>query len=477
MKTKYLWLAAGLSSAGALFTGCSEKESPILPIENITIVEEGNNQENNVTNATETTFLGSCGSLRGLLAQTFTNVVNANNAKLIFVDSKELATYKEDVLKAYQRGSVVAIINPDKETVSEFCDENNVVLSADPDDLNECPLTCFNKKSASIIFQKRPKTGDLDDDDVPMVILSSWLDDVISNNRFNNDFRSFDIKKRFAPQKIKQVFTIDLPAADIEQSGWGVHENMTLSTTAEINYQIYPVHSFNDNASFTGDIYLVEGELTIHNGNLYNGRWKYNQGANLYESFGMCLSSCNFSSSLIEKTATGLTPSATHNLMGGPAPMESSNGIYQRGFDWTFNGWITGGSGLESSTPTPIFQGNWTMNNKESYTVKDLAVKAETDGGNVTYTLGVENLPAGESSVIPEIANGNLTFHYSWMWAVPQAADDTDGRYYLQVDMSPIFNWYRMNSSKQIETKQLNPTVKSQKFMLIPPSRKEGQRI
>lgn len=476
MKSNYLWLMVGLSSAGALFTGCSDKENPVLPIENITIVEEGNAQDNNIRSTIETAFLGSCGSLKGRLAQTFTNIVEADKAKLVFVDSKELETYKDDVLAAYQRGIILSIINPDQEIVTNFCDENNMIFSGDPEGLGDCQLTCFNRKASSITIQKRPKTGDLDDDDVPMAILSDWLEGVF-NTRFNTDFRSFDIRKRFSPQKVKQVFSINLPASDIEESGWGAPEQMSLSTTAEINYDIYPLHSFADNAAYTGDMYLVEGTLTIHNGNLYNGKWKYNQGADLYEAFGMCLASCNFTSSLMEKSSTGITASSNYTFMGGPAPAEASNGNYQSGFDWTFNGWITGGNGLESATPTPIFNGSWTIDNKQTYEAKNLMIKSETTDGNVTYTLGVDNLPGDKSAAIPEIANGDLVFHYSWIWAVPQAADDTEGRYYLQVKMNPTFNWYRIDSSKKIETKQFAPAVKAQKFMLIPPSRKEGQRV
>ena len=77
-----------------------------------------------------------------------------------------------------------------------------------------------------------------------------------------------------------------------------------------------------------------------------------------------------------------------------------------------------------------------------------------------------------------DAASGDLTFRCSWIWGVPQAADDSEGRYYMQVDLSPVYRLIRsVQSGSGIENAALVPEVPSARLMLIPPSRTEGQRI
>ena len=74
--------------------------------------------------------------------------------------------------------------------------------------------------------------------------------------------------------------------------------------------------------------------------------------------------------------------------------------------------------------------------------------------------------------------SGDLTFRCSWIWMVPQAKDDMDGRYYMNVDMAPVYRLLRNAvSGGRTESKDISAEVPTARFMLIPPSRKEGQRI
>ncbi|MDE5850936.1 MAG: hypothetical protein K2H38_12410, partial [Muribaculaceae bacterium] len=388
----------------------------------------------------------------------------------------DLDTYEEQIVEAYKRGIVITVVDPIGAKLEPWCLAKGMVFAGDPMDIDDSALISFNRKAVSISVQKTKTHKDMDviieEDDVPLVIFTGWLDDILTPNLKGPDFRSREIKKRFEPQRVSHVFPIEIPAEVLKESGWGVPENISLKTTAELKCNIYPIHSFADNASFTGDLYAVEADLTIHNGNLYNGRWQYSQDGKKYESSGFYLSDCQFGVSLHERVASGIAHSSTHTFAGGPAPVSTEvSSTLQPGFEWTFDGWITGGNGLESSTPTPLQEGHWIWNNLAEIAAAGVSIDTMTEGGDVLWTLAV---PEGNEGA----PAADLIFHCSWIWGVPQATDDSDGRYYMNINMAPVYRWTRsLLPGSRIESKDLSLSESSARFMLIPPSRAEGQRV
>lgn len=473
-----------MAGAACMSTGCSNEKD--FPIDNLTVVETGNVKPSQKAESTQpTAILGSGGSMSSQFSQTFTNIVELEKAKHVIIDSEDLDSYKEEVLAAYKRGAVITIVNPEaKMNLDEWCEQQGMVFPADPSSIDDCSLISFNRKAASMTVGKNRRSTEIiiEEDDVPLVIFTGWLDKLLTPNLKGPDFRSKDIKKRFTPQHVSHVFTIDLPKEVLEKTNWAIPENASLSTTAEFSCDVYPLHSFAENASFSGDLYAVEATLTLHNGNLYNGRWQYtkNNGAWLYEVCGFYLSECALGAKLLEKGNKGLAYSTGHLLAGGPAPASASGtNSYQSGFEWNFDGWLTGGNGLESATPTPIQQGGWTWNNLADNAAEDLKIETSTDEGNPSWVLGIENLPFNESTPVPDLATGDLTFHFSWIWAVPQAVDNSTERYYMNINLftSYMWNWTLVHEKKFEKDNVMQRGDCSNTFLLIPPSRSEGQRI
>lgn len=475
---KLTWTA--LMGASFILAGCSNDD--VAPIENITVVEEGSVKPAQKAESTQpTAILGTGGSMSGLLSQTFTNIVEPEKAKHVIVAFSDLDTYEEELVAAYKRGIVITVVDPKGSFLERWCAERGMVFSGDPL-ANGFALISFNRKAVSISIQKKhthEPEEPIEEDEVPMVIFTGWLDNVLSVNLKGPDYRSKDIRKRFSPQHVSHVFPIDISAEALKESGWGVPENVSLHTTAELKCDVYPMHSFADNASFTGDLYAVEAELTIHNGDLYNGRWEYSQGGKRYESSGFHLSDCGLAVSMYERVAEGLAHSDTHGFAAGPAPVSTdASSSCQTGFEWSFDGWITGGNGLESSTPTPLQEGGWIWSNLNAGDSIGLDIDTMTEGGDVLWTLAVDGLPEDRESSVPATAMGDLTFRCSWIWSVPQATDDSTGRYYMNVNMTPVYRWIRsILPGSRMESKAVSPAVSSACFMLIPPSRTEGQRI
>ena len=464
-----LW--AVMAGASFMMAGCSN-DNDIPPVENLTVVEAGGVKPAQKAESKQpTAILGSGGSMSEQLSRTFINIVEPNKAKHVIVACADLDTYEEEIVAAYQRGIVITVVDPVGSKLEMWCAAKGMVYSGDPISVDDSSLISFNKKAVSISVQKKNKGEEIGEDEVPLVIFTGWLDDILQTTLKGNDFKSRDIKKRIAPQRVSHVFPIEISSEAIGTSGWGVPENVSLSTTAELKCDVYQMHSFADNASFNGDMYVVEAELTIHNGNLYNGRWQYSQGGHLYESKGFCLSECGVAVSLHERIAEGLAHSGTHTMMGGPAPVSTATSSpLQTGFEWGFDGWISGGNGLESATPIPLQEGGWTWNNMVEEAPASFGINLQTEGGDALWTL-----------TVPEDGNmdsGDLTFHCSWVWGVPQATDDSTGRYYMQVGLNPVYLLTRkLVSGSRTESMDMPAEVPSARFMLIPPSRVEGQRV
>ena len=410
-----------------------------------------------------------------VLAQTFTNIVAPEKAKHVIVACSDLDTYEAELVAAYQRGIIITVVDPVGSVLEGWCAAKGMIYAGDPVAADCSSLISFNRKAVSMSLQKKDKGEIIEEDEVPLVIFTGWLDDILTPTLKGPDFKSRDLKKRIAPQSVSHVFPISIPVSSINESGWGVPENVSLNTTAELACDVYQIHSFADNVSFTGDIYAVEAELTIHNGNVYNGRWQYSQGSKLYESCGFRLSDCGFAVSLFDRAESGLEHSNTHILTGGPAPVSTEvASSLQTGFEWNFDGWISCGNGLESASPMPLQEGGWTWNNKTDNANAGLGIETVTDGGDVAWTLLVPEETDGTASV----ASGDLKFHCSWIWGVPQAKDDSNGRYYMQVDLTPLYCWTRkVVSGSRVESKELPAEVPSARFMLIPPCRAEGQHV
>ena len=473
-------LLATVVGASFIFSGCSN-DNDIPPVENLTVVEEGSVKPAQKAESNQpTAILGSGGSISGQLSETFTNIVEPNKAKHVIVACTDLDTYEEEIVAAYQRGIIITIVDPVGTKLEDWCTANGMVYAGDPIAIDNSSLVSFNKKAISMSIQKQKthkEEDPIEEDEVPMLIFTGWLDGILTPNLKGPDFRSRDIKKRFEPQRVSHVFPIELPREILKRNNWPLPEKVSLSTTAELKCDIYPMHSFADNASLTGDLYVVEAELTIHNGNLYNGRWQYNRMAGLFEVCGFYLSNLDLRASLLGKGNNGLENNVNHQVVGDPAPVSTpASTSYQSGFEWKFDGWLTGGNGLESATPTPLQEGGWTWNNLSENSATGIKVEK---GENLSWGLQVDGLPFDRNTPIPDLATGDLTFRCSWIWGVPQATDDSTERYYMGFDIYPVYYWHwSCLPDNKIESDYIMPSGdNSVRFMLIPPSRTEGQRI
>lgn len=435
-----------------------------------------------VTVSQPAALLGDLGEAEEELCKSFTNIVEAEKAKVIVVDSRSIEEYSEVLTNAYRRGALIAVFNPESAALSTWSDRNGIFYAGAAEEDNSLAVYGFNSRGN---YYYLDKSGfiDLDDEDVPLFHFCQWVNNVLGNRLTGNDLRSFDIRKRFTSQKVTHTFPIRLDEAQMVNDHWCAPGQLATTATADVSYTIYPLHAFGEGKG-AGDYYAVEAELVIHNSTMNNGVWTRRRGEELAQMCGLYLSQCDVTSALLFKEADGFHHFAQNYPVGAePHPnVIETYGSYDSGFSWNFDATLSGGIGDDKGNYKLINTANWTWNNSNVRISPNLDIYPNLSAGEVFYTLKVNGLPGSESGMgledIPSIANGDLTFHSSWIWFVPDAHDNSDLRFYMQVGLSPRYQAYQWTDSPEhltvgeFGTANVSSENKNVfRFVLVPPNR------
>ncbi|MBD5312224.1 MAG: hypothetical protein HDS13_08755 [Bacteroides sp.] len=426
-------------------------------------------------------LLGNLGDTEQELRKSFTNIVEAKSANVIIVNSDAVEEYSETLYDAYRRGALIAVLNPESGVLSKWSDSNGIFYAGATEDDNSCAVYGFNSRG-NYYFLDKSGFIDLDDEDVPLFHFCEWVNSVLGGRLTGNDLRSFDIRKRFTSQKVTHTFPIRIDEQQLISDHWSAAGQLATTTTADISYTVYPLHVFGE-GSGSGDYYAVEAELVLHNTALNNGVWTRRRGDELAQMCGLYLSQCNVTNTLLCKGVDGFYPFAQYypsDVTLQPSKVETS-GSYDSGFSWSIEAALAGGIVDEKGNHKLINTANWTWNNSAIHTSPNLEIYPDFTGG-LSYTLKVNGLPGSESGMgldsIPSIANGDLEFHSSWIWYVPDAHDNSDYRFYMQVGLDPNYQAYQWTASPESLTVGEFGTVGGSaenkgafRFVLIPPSR------
>lgn len=425
-----------------------------------------------------TALLGNFGEKEGDLKKCFTNLVDPQAASIIIVDSASIEEYEEALSEAYKKGALIAVFNPDGAVVADWSDRNDVFY-AGPEKDEKCAIYGFNNSG---IYYSLHNADSIDDDEVPLFHFCSWVNSVAGGRFKGVDLRSKDIRKRFAPQKVTHTFKVALDEQQLIDEHWATADQLSLSTTANVTYTVYPFHVFDGNA--IGDYYAVEAEMVLHNAPMDNGTWARRRGEEMTQIRGFYLDHCDISANLLRKSNGNITESSGHLFAESTYPYPTSSvdaATYDSGFEWTIDATVSGGVPDSKDNHKLTAFNNWTWNN--SSTAEELpgvSIQAADLSGNVAYTLTINGLPAATDDItvtaIPDLATGDLTFRYSWIWRVSDVNENSDDRFYLQAALNPFYKAYQWISggSKMTIGEFGNNDAANKlvfKFPLTPPNR------
>ena len=423
-----------------------------------------------------TALIGNMGDAETLLRGAFTNIVDADAAKVIVIENESIKDFAETLAEAYKKGALIIVFNPDSMEVSDWSEQNDVFY-AGPEQDEECSFYGFNNSGSSYTFHNKLL---IDDDDVPLFHLCSWVNSIAGNRLHGVDLRTKDIKKRFSPQNVTHTFKISLDEKQIVDDHWASAGQLALTTTANVTYNIYPIRVFDGNA--TGEYYAVEAEMVLHNAPMNNGSWTRRRGEELAQICGFYLNSCDVSATLLRKSNGVISESATHSFAEGAAPHPVSTAdaaTYNPGFEWNLDATVCGGIPDAKDNFKLTSFNSWTWNNTETIELPGVGIKNIGNTANVGFTLAVNGLPGETDNLtvtpVPDIATGDITFRYSWIWRVSDVEDTSNDRFYMQVGINPIYQAYQWITEGKMtigEFGNVLPESKSTfRFPLTPPNR------
>ncbi len=423
-----------------------------------------------------TAILGNLGEAESLLHGAFTNIVDPASARVIIVDNESLKAQEQTLVEAYARGTLIVVFNPDSMEVSQWSDKNNVFY-AGPEEDEDCAFYAFNNRGSSYMQRTRLV---IDEDDVPLFHLCSWVNSVADLSLRGVDLRSKDIRKRFAPQKVSHTFEIKLDEKQILDGHWASAGQLALTTMANVTYNIYPLHVFDGDAP--GDYYAVEAELVLHNAPLNNGLWTRRRGDELAHICGLYLNSFDVSARLLRKSGGVISESGSYSFAPGTGvhPLSADDATsYNPGFEWNLGATVSGGIPDSKNNHLLTTFNNWTWNNSGSEELPGLAISNNQDNAVVQYSLSVNGMPTESDDItvtaVPDLTTGDITFRYSWIWRIADVNESSDDRFYMLVDLDPIYRAYQWINAGQMNIGEFGKDVSlgqsSFRFPLTPPNR------
>ena len=140
---------------------------------------------------------------------------------------------------------------------------------------------------------------------------------------------------------------------------------------------------------------------------------------------------------------------------------------------------MSGGIPDKNETNKIITTNSWKWNNTSNLELAGVGISNNSDASDVAYSLLVNGLPSGSDTfnieAIPDPATGYITFKYSWIWRVSDTDESTADRFYLQVDLNPIYQAYQWITGGKMTVEEFENAIpegqSSFKVPLTPPNR------
>ncbi|MDE7396514.1 MAG: hypothetical protein K2M98_02180 [Muribaculum sp.] len=421
-------------------------------------------------------IIGNLGDAESELKNCFTNIVEPQDAKIILIESGSIDEYETMLSNAYDNGCLIAVFNPDGVVVSDWSERNNIFY-AGPEKKGECSIYGFNNAGT---YYSLHTTNLIDDEDVPLFHFCSWVNTVSGSQYQGVNLRTQDIRKRYMPQRVTHTFNISLDEKQLIDEHWANPEQLSLSTTANVTYTIYPIYVFDENAS--GEYYAIEAEMVLHNSPLNNGNWVRRRGDELTQICGFYLNHCNITANLLRKSNSTFVESHSHGFAEGATSHPASSAdatAYNPGFDWAIDATVSGGVPDNKDNHKLTTYGHWTWSNTANATLPGIMIKNNGNTSNVDYTLLVNGLPSATDNLavaaIPDMSTGDITFKYSWIWHVADIAEGSDERLYMEVGINPVYQAYQWITAGKMTVGEFgNDATENKstfKFPLTPPNR------
>lgn len=404
-----------------------------------------------------------------------TNIVDASSADLLFVSGTQVNAHSDDIVSAYKKGVSIAVLAPVYDDLASLCKANNIpfVMSKDSDVL----LYVFNNNLCYYTIDDLPKNcGDATYE--PLVdSFAGWCRDTYRAGVRSSATEA--VEDLCTAQSITHTFSIGIEG-ELATVLWSKPDSLKKYSTVDVSYNVYPVYAFDaPSTSSPGDYYLVEGSFTVHNSNMYNGKWTNKHGGVYSRLCGYYLSNFDITTNLmkVKGDTCELYTGMSFPAGGTPSPDTTIGSTsYSHSLSWSVSGNVN--IGVTGGKPTATMQAGFSVGctDTESRTMSDVDIKKNSSNNQVNYNYEICNLPtkAGPAidPTIPSVAIADMCMYYSWVWYLPDVEAYSEDEYAIQIKMTPIYEGYHWYSSAaDYDDYEFNAGAGEYIIKLIAPSR------
>lgn len=473
-------------TVGAAAVSCSDEPEAVTGDE-IEIVEPGGiHMPSEERIAMPVAIIGGGGSpLDAALSRRCTSrgELSSGSTGVVIVGSEDMESNTEAIVAAYDNGAIIVVTNPDDERLASWCHSTGIPYIGDGDnsDGDDHLLYCFNNRNDFYFLDDFVDGLPDPDHDNALNSFTTWVNthsrdavrpamaDMRKFGKFGSRGGDIDIAKTFAAQTVTHTYSIGIKDGELAHVLWSDADKLTKYSTIDVAYRIYPLYSFKENAT-SGDFYIVQSSVTVHNGGMFEGQWTKKHGGVYARLGGFYMSRFNIDAAFQkvttirqgDKVSDVYSDFSGVNYPAGATPVpESSVGAttYQSGFSWGLNASVSGG--FQGKTPTGqiAFGGNVGWSNSESRTTSDLTIAKNAPGNRVGYAFTVNNLPhtSGGSKYtdIPQIAKSDFTMYQTWVWHVPSTKDNDTDTFGMKVSADVEYkgyHWYSTAADFSVKT-------------------------
>ena len=486
-----------LLCAALCLAGCS-KDDLEVPGGGGTPGTDGSEAKVTVAAATYVSPSAFSEDMRRVLDARFPNRTSLADARIAFFTDADLASMREGIDALYDRGGLVVLAEPDRDAYSAFAGDYDHpdVMPAYADGTEPLLFAYTGRTVYSIQEHGHPEeeNGEADGDEVAedeftQEELSRMEDEAPevepSENGEACDHGYDYLNERFDPfvDWVNTRYAAGpLPAAggtrassesysstvDISNNYYEFFEQYTVSLHNKIRkvssskpdylncdgditvyYKIHQVYQYacNSQHDAKGDYYLVEGNVTAHNRDMWKCEKHTHGGIHTY-IVGYFMTGMNVKFELLDEQGN---PIPDLRFYVAPQPQSVNESVsYSHSSTHEFNAALSGGFSLALG-----YRGSWT--NTVSQQLDDVRTRMYTSpNAVVNYEYKVQNIrhnkqftKSKEGKGYPDLSRDELICPATWAWKVPYGSagveDDSESCMQMRITVSTrygTYSWY-----------------------------------
>lgn len=385
--------------------------------------------------------------VRTSLESYLTNITSIDEAEVAVIKAEDIGAYEDKLKDLYDRGGLVVVAQPTGGYFQDFAEKYDIP-NLMPIESTQ-PVLLFatdNKYRNFVLYANGPSGDELTYYKRRIFEFFRWIKQHRTQTRAAQWIATYDPYVFFT--ECEHIFhNFEAPMEHGVIKVWPYSEDkLNVTSSIDVNYQIYTAYLFEGAASPSGDYYIVTRDITVHNSDSYQPYDKWHDAIKV-SVVGYYMYEFDVTSKL--KDSSGSKDLSGTVFAKEPTPSTTTNSTsYTSGISLELNGAIASGSSLG-------FTGGY--QNSTTREISDLQIMKVTDSNtrSVTHQYIVENTFNGLDpginvwddytkieKKIPLIARSDFDATSEWCWLIPTGTNSVGDNETTKFD---LYTSYKLN--------------------------------